>query len=407
MHRSLLVFIVLASLPAAWGTDYTVSTYAGMGAPSFADGSGDMAKFYNPVDIAVDSAGNVYVADTDNSRVRIIKPDRTVSTLAGGPPGFGEEAKLYIPLGLDVGPGGTIYVADTGNHRIKSIGPDGTVTPLAGGFEGYTEGVGTKASFRKPRDVVASGGVLYVADTGNNRIRRIDQEMAVSTLAGDSAPGYADGQGKAARFFNPQSLALDSAGNIYVADTGNHKIRRITPDGTVTTVAGSGRGYADGIATEARFDSPEGLALDSAGNIYVADTGNHKIRRITPDGTVTTIAGSAPIATSQGYVDGTAEEAKFNRPRGLAVDSVGNIYVVDTGNQRVRKISPTAPPKPATTTPPATQPRAGTSPAPPQPTTAAPPTTTPPSKGACGPTLTLLLALLPILALNPLRRGGR
>ncbi|MEK6978229.1 MAG: SMP-30/gluconolactonase/LRE family protein [Candidatus Hydrothermarchaeota archaeon] len=406
MHSSLLLLIILASFPAVWGTDYTVSTYAGMGAPDFADGSGDTAKFYNPADVAVDSAGNVYVADTDNSRVRIIKPDRTVSTLAGGPPGFGEEAKLYNPLGLDVGPGGTIYVADTGNHRIKSIGPDGKVTPLAGGFEGYTEGVGTKASFRKPRDVVASGGVLYVADTGNNRIRRIDQDTVVSTLAGDSAPGYADGQGKAARFFNPQSVALDSAGNIYVADTGNHKIRRITPDGTVTTIAGSWRGYADGPAEEAKFDNPGGLALDSAGNIYVADTGNHKIRRITPDGTVTTIAGSAPIAVSLGYVDGTAEEAKFNRPSGIAVDSAGNIYVVDTGNQRVRKISPTAPPKPAMTAPPATQPRAGTSPAPPQTTTAAG-STLPPSKGACGPTSVLLLALLPALAFNPLRRGGR
>jgi sugar lactone lactonase YvrE len=255
-------------------------------------------------------------------------------------------AQFNRPNGVAVDAAGNIYVADTGNSRIRKITPDGMVTTLAGSSSGYFEGTGTVAQFATPSSVAVDGaGNIYVADTSNYRIRRITPGGAVTTLAG-STSGYKDDTGAAARFWFPQGVAADGASTVYVADTYNHRIRVITPDGEVTTLAGSGGrgmssgGYQDGPGGLAQFTLPSDVAVDGAGNVYVADFNNHRIRRITPGGAVTTLAGSGLTGYDNGgYKDGPGGSAQFNGPLGVAVDTAGNVYVADTANHRIRKIT--------------------------------------------------------------------
>ena len=189
------------------------------------------------------------------------------------------------------------------------------------------------AQFYYPCDVaVDSEGNVYVTDTLNNRIQKITTNGVVSTLAG-STRGFADGTGTAAQFYYPYGVAVDSSGNVYVADFSNHRIRKITPAGVVTTLAGSTRGHTDATGTAAKFNHPYGVAVDSSGNVYVADSFNHRIRKITPAGVVTTLAGS-----TRGFADGTGTAAKFNQPTHVAVDSEDNVYVADRDNNSIRKI---------------------------------------------------------------------
>ena len=219
-----------------------------------------------------------------------------------------------------------------GNYSINC-----TVTTLAGsGSEGSVDGTGIAASFKYPKGVaVDSIGNVYAADQGNHKIRKITSIGVVSTLAGSGAGGSVDGTGIAASFYYPKGVAVDSIGNVYVADGGN-KIRKITPSGVVSTLAGSGsEGSVDGTGIAARFSYPQGVAVDSIGNVYVACNGNHKIRKITPSGVVTTLAGSGSL----GSVDGTGIAASFIYPMCVAVDSIGNVYVADGGN-KIRKITP-------------------------------------------------------------------
>src|SRR5687768_1638916 len=213
------------------------------------------------------------------------------------------------------------------------------VTVLAGdGVVGMRDGDASRARFSDPFGVaVAADGSIYVADAGDaQRIRRITPDGLVSTVAGGGR-GYVDGAASLARFDTPSALAIDAAGVLYVADTGNHVIRRITPDGIVSTIAGDGvAGYRDGAAAEARFNGPVGVAVDGAGRIIVADTYNDRIRAIERDGTVVTIAGSE----WRGHADGSAADARFDTPCGVAIDADGNVYVADTGNDALRRISP-------------------------------------------------------------------
>jgi sugar lactone lactonase YvrE len=318
-----------------------VTTLAGSANPDFADGNGAEARFKNPSGVAVDESGHVYVGDVRNNRIRKISPGGIVSTIAGeregAADGVGTQASLKRPMGLAVDANGNIYVADAGNHLIRKITPAGVVTTLAGsGKPEFADGDGVSASFSSPSWVALDKNVnLYVSDFNNNRIRKITPSGVVTTLAGSETAGYADGQGTAAQFKGPSGIAVDGIGNIYVGDRGNNRIRKISPSGVVTTLAGSETaGYADGQGKAAKFNNPTSLAVDGIGNLYVADNGNNRIRKITPSGTVTTLAGSGNTGAEDGY--GTA--ASFKGPWGIAVDAIGTVYVADQQNHKIRKI---------------------------------------------------------------------
>jgi len=264
--------------------------------------------------------------------------------LSGSTDGTGPGARFLRPQGVAVDAAGNLYVADPGNYIIRKITPAGVVTTIAGsaGLHGTNDGTGSLARFYFPRSVAVDGATnVYVVDTSNSTIRKltpVGTNWVVTTLAGlGGIIGTNNGTGSAARFNNPQAAALDSATNLYVSD--NRTIRKITPAGVVTTLAGAPFqiGYSNATGSAARFFGPLGLAVDSAGNIYAADDGNNVIRKITPGGAVTTYAGVYP---QHGGDDGPTNTALFQTPDGVAVDKAGNVFVADYDNQTIRKISP-------------------------------------------------------------------
>ena len=231
-----------------------------------------------------------------------------------------------------------MYVADSGNHTIRKITPDGDVSTIAGsGNPGNTDGNGWLQVLKTPWGIAVDGsGNVYVADADNHSIRKIAHNGDVTTIAGSGTSGSADGNGSAASFNFPNGVAVDGSGNVYVADRNNHTIRKITPNGDVTTIAGTGStGSMDGNGTSASFNNPYGVAVDGSGNVYVADTGNHTIRKITPNGDVTTIAGTG----STGSMDDNGTSASFSSPIGITIDGSSNVYVADFYNHKIRKIS--------------------------------------------------------------------
>ncbi|GAA4358079.1 hypothetical protein GCM10023165_52680 [Variovorax defluvii] len=318
-----------------------VSTFAGTGTAGSNDGSGTAASFNDLLAVTVDAGGNLYLADGGNNMIRKISPAGVVGTVAGSPTaGYadatGAAARFSGPAGVAVDAGGNIYVADYGNNMIRKISPAGEVSTWAGSTSpGLVDGIGTNARFNRPWSLdIDAGGNLYVLDGGNNVIRKITPAGMVTTLAGSGTQGSTDGQGTAASFGPPSSLRVGPDGNIYVAD-GNHLIRKITPDGIVTTLAGSTTpGFVDGTLAAARFKEPWGLAVDTSGNVYVADAGNNAIRKITPDGVVTTIAGSS----TPGSADGIGAAAQFSDLVDVTADRDGDLYVVSS--YLVRKITP-------------------------------------------------------------------
>lgn len=340
---------------AASSYEYTFSTWAGSaGISGSADGLAT-ARFNNPIGLAVDVAGNVYVGDRQNHTIRKIAPDRTVVTLAGSKgvsgssDGAGASARFSQPLGLAVDTEGNVFVADSGNSTIRKITPNGVVSTFAGtaGSLGGVNGIGSAARFRAPYGVALdSSGNLYVADGDNHSIRKITPGGTVSTLAGSlGTGGSANGTGNTARLNHPEGLTVDGAGNVFVADTWNHTIRKVTPWGVVTTLAGSAGspGSANGTGASARFYFPTGVAVDNAGTILVADQFNHTLRKITPAGVATTLAG----ATGQsGSANGAMTAARFNQPIGLCFDAGGNLYVADYANHTIRKGTSAAPAAP-------------------------------------------------------------
>jgi sugar lactone lactonase YvrE len=329
--------------------DGVVTTLAGSAGPSgSADGTNGTARFWSPRGIAVDSAGNVYVADSGNQIIRKVTSAGVVTTLAGSPlqvgtaDGTNSAARFHTPTGVSVDTNGNLFVADYNNDTIRQITSDGVVSTLGGsaGHAATVDGTGSAARFNLPNSVAFDCACnLYVSEYNGSTIRKVSSVGEVTTLAGSPAQfGSADGTNSAARFWAPFGIAVDSAGTVYVADSRNWTIRKATTSGGVITLAGKAgvRGTGDGTGAAAGFYSPAGLAVGTNGVLYVADSGNNIIRQITSAGVVTTIAGSAfQSGTNDGYNSG----AKFNWPNAVAVDNGTNIYVADTENCSIRKVS--------------------------------------------------------------------
>ena len=355
-----LTFLALtfctAFLDTAGAQPLTITTIAGQYRyTSSNDGVGTNAHFYSPEEICADQAGNLYVIDTH--AVRKISPNLTVTTFAGKPyiSGYndatGTNALFNFPDGIAVDTNGYIYVADSGNLVVRKISPAGVVTTLAGnGTSGYLDATGTNAEFSNLNGIaVDSSGNVYVSDLyygtysyqGRNRIRKITADGVVSTLAGGSE-GYNDGVGAAAQFDYPQGLAVDSAGTVYVADS--FGIRKVAPDGTVTTWAGSQNNNGtelDGIGANAGFYEARAIALDRAGGAYVVDENGETIRYIySPAGVVSTVAGLANQSPTNNSNDGVGSDARFLSPYGIAVDTAGNVFITDISGATVLKGGP-------------------------------------------------------------------
>lgn len=299
-------------------------------------------------DVAFDGAGTLTFSDSGDHVLRAVSPSGAIDTLAGAAPragsadGAGAAAQFYAPKGIASDAAGNLVVADMFNHTIRMLTPAGVVTTRAGnaGNPGSIDGNGAAARFSYPHDVaVDAAGNLFVSDSFNHTIRRIAPNGNVTTFAGSpGALGHADGSGSAARFASPDGVAVDADGNVYVADRMNHVLRRISTQGVVTTLAGSpgGFGHADGSGSAARFNAPSDLTIDAAGNLYLLD-GSSMVRRVTPDGVVTTLAG-APV--QWGRSDGTGANARFQAPEGITLGSDGNLYVADTQNHAIRRVTP-------------------------------------------------------------------
>ncbi len=330
----------------------SVSTLAGsVSGGGFTDGQGFAARFSFPVGIAIDSAGTLYVADWKNHAIRKVDRERRATTIAGlgGHPGAadgtGTAARFDHPYGVAVDAAGNVYVADGYNHAIRKITPAGVVTTLAGslGNMGTADGTGSAARFTYPVGVAVDGaGNVIVADTSNHTIRKVTPAGVVTTVAGvPRSSGSGDGFGSQARFNFPFDVAIDASGNVFVADTDNHLIRRVTADGRVTTIAGSAQeqGEADGTGSAARFEFPWSVDVDPSGNLWVADTQNQLIRKITSAGVVTTIAGHADTI---GNREGIGTESYLHLPSGIVYDvQTGGVFFTDRGNHGVRHISST------------------------------------------------------------------
>lgn len=323
-----------------------VITVAGSATAGNIDGAGATALFNLPFDIAVDASGNAYVTDSGNYQIRKISPAGVVSTLAGSgtkgsADGIGGAASFDALNGVAVDAIGNVYVTD--GNKIRRISSSGVVSTLAGGVtSGNADGMGAQASFNTPLKLaVDRSGNVYVADTANDAIRKLSPAGVVSTFAAGVTAGRADGIGEAAPFHGPLGIVVDMDGNVYVGDNKNHRIRKITPAGVVSTFTGSGTTGSGAGTGAASFPFPLGLAIDAAGNVYVADGGlmhRNVVRKITSSGVVSTLAGGGATAPN---ADGVGTHASFKGPTGLAVDAKGNVYVADALNNEIRKITRT------------------------------------------------------------------
>jgi len=335
--------------------DGRLSIIAGNGIRAFSGdgGPGVNASLFSPAAVALDAAGNLYIADSGNHRIRRVAPDGTITTVAGngvrafaGDGSSATAASLNAPEGVSVAPDGSLLIADTRNQRIRRVAANGVITTIAGtGTVGYTGDFGqaTAATFENPREAIAApNGVVYIADTSNSAVRRIDAAGMITTYAGIGFPAFFGDDGPAfiAALRFPEGLALDGQGRLYIADAGNHRIRRVTPDGTITTVAGSGAtgfGGDGGPANAAALNTPVKVALDSLGNFYVADFINRRLRLVSAAGVISTAAGNGEALFSGD--GGPATSAAIDGPLGVALDRSGNLYFTDTLNHRVRRVA--------------------------------------------------------------------
>jgi sugar lactone lactonase YvrE len=314
--------------------DYEVSTYVG-GTRGDENGDRQTAKIYSPSQIAVDKNGNLFFTDSHNYKIKKIDLNGNVTTVAGRVEGYAEgpalEAKFIYPWGIAIDNDGTLFVSDS--NRVRKITTAGIVSTIAGtATAGYADGTGEDARFNTPAGLALDGdGNLYVADMYNSRIRKITPSGVVSTVAG-SVDGFADGTGDDAKFDHAAGITMGNDGNLYVADGYNHRVRKVTPTGVVSTVAGDGKTY-EGTSAESILLYPMDLVMNKEGFIYVSDV-RGEIMSIAPNGEVTTFAGSLGTA----YLDGTATDAKFGYVFGLEVTSDGTVYACDPWNDAIRKI---------------------------------------------------------------------
>ena len=364
-RRSCSALILAALLAAVAGAqpadNWIIETVAGVGD----DGDGGPAtgaQLSSPLGVAVDGAGNLYIADWLNHRIRKVDAAGVISTVAGdGTEGFGGDggpavaAQLYRPEGVAVDGAGNLYIADSSNNRIRKVDAGEVISTVAGdGTYGYggDGGPAVAAQLRGPSGVAVDGaGNLYIADEFNHRIRKVDAAGVISTVAGDGTRGYGfggyggdGGPATAAQLSSPEGVAADGAGNLYIADRFNHRIRKVDAGGVISTVAGDGtRGYGGdgGPAVAAQLRGPSGVAVDGAGNLYIADYFNNRIRKVDAAGVISTVAGSGEGGFGFGGYGGDggpATAAQLSSPEGVAVDGYDNLYIADTDNNRIRKV---------------------------------------------------------------------
>lgn len=305
----------------------------------------DSLKVGYPTGLTIDSIGTIYLVDQRASVIRTITSAGVATVMAGslvgGAQGYvdatGTAARFNSPIGVARDTSGNLYIADFGNYVIRKITSGGTVSTFAGnGVNGFMDGVGTAARFNSPRGIaIDTNGNLYIADMDNHAIRKVTPAGVVTTVTGNGNKGFVDGNGTNARFYGPCGVAVDTNGNLYISELGNHAIRKITSTGIVTTVAGNGnKGFVDSNGTASQFNGPCGIVVDGSNNIYVGDGDNNAISKIDSSGLVRTIAGNGYY----GNADGIGTSASFYIPDGLVLNEIGNLYVTDYGNGLLRYI---------------------------------------------------------------------
>jgi sugar lactone lactonase YvrE len=348
-----LLFIAQLSL-SGFAQSGIITTAAGDGTNAYSGDGGPAAsaQIYHPEGVAVDSAGNFFIADYGNSRIRMVTSEGVISTVAGnGTKGFSGDngpaasAQINGPMGVTIDAAGSLFIADYGNSRIRMVTPAGVIGTVAGNGTKGSSGDGgpaTSAQLMGPTGVALdSAGNLFIADYGDNRIRMVTPGGVISTVAGNGTTGFSGDGGPAtsAQLYHPEGVAVDSAGNLLIADSSNNRIRMVNSAGVISTVAGNGYGGFGGdgtSATSAQLNGPTGVAVDSKGNLLIADYNNHRIRMVTSAGVISTVAGNG----TKGYDgdEGSATSAQLNGPIGVAVDSAGNLFIADYYNNRIRKV---------------------------------------------------------------------
>ena len=335
------------------GVDGLIDTVAGGGVSGFSGDGGPAtaAKLNGPLAVAVDASGNLFIADFGNYRVREVTADRTIRTVAGGGTsrpgdgGLGTAASIDSPAGVALDSGGNLFFTENWSNRVRKVLPSGIINTIAGnGAGGFSGDGGTATSARLdfPTAVATDrSGNLYIADSDNARVRKVAAEGIISTVAGGGTSGPGDGgPATAARLNNPVAVAVDASGNLFIADAGDSRIRKVTAAGTISTVAGNGIAGISGdggAAVSASLNHPAGVAVDAAGNVYISDTGNNRIRKVSPKGVITTAVGSGTAGLSGD--GGPAVSAQLNSPAGIALDSAGNLFIADYRNSRIRKVT--------------------------------------------------------------------